>query len=205
MKVVGIVEDIIISAIFAAKRASDDDKYALIHEFSMEQGPRAAFGTAEPLSEYEWDVGRLKFLLRIIAVFDEFSSTLQLLLFPPRRIAARDSLLDRLIDCVDTVDTREFVPMAGLGGGSDLYFRVLTELCSFAYLVQPDQFKRLQIDMVGLVLGQSELWSLLARDWWVCVAQGLGPVFIKSQAAMFVELVSGLWFTMFGLLASVLC
>jgi hypothetical protein len=195
VKAVGIVEDIVVSAMFTATNASEHDKHALIHEFSMAPGPRVAFHTDEPLSEYEWEVGRLKFLLKAFATFDELSQALQLQLYPSKRIAPQDSLLDRLVDCVETIDMREFVPMAGSKSGqesSDLYFRILTELCSFAYLVQPSQFKRLQIDMIGLVLGRSELWSLLARDWWVCIAHRLGPVFTKSQTTVFVELVSDL-------------
>jgi hypothetical protein len=194
VKAVGIVEDIVVSALLSANNISDEDKHALIHEFSMAQGPKAAFNTSQPLSEHEWNVGRLKFLLKTIAMFDEFSPALKSRLYPPKRITARDSLIDRLVDIVDTVDKREFISMAGSTGeqeSSDLYFRVLAELCSFAHLVQPDQFKRMQFDMTELALGQSELWSMLARDWWVCLAQKLGPVFTKCQAVMFVELVSG--------------
>ncbi|KAI8346236.1 hypothetical protein B0O80DRAFT_246524 [Mortierella sp. GBAus27b] len=195
VKAVGIVEDIVVSALLSANIISDEDKHALIHEFSMAQGPKAAFNTSQPLSEHEWNVGRLKFLLKSIAMFDEFSPELKSRLYPPKRITSRDSLIDRLVDIVDTVDKREFISMAGSTGeqeSSDLYFRVLAELCSFVHLVQPDQFKRMQFDMTELALGQSELWSMLARDWWVCLAQKLGPVFTKCQAVMFVELLASL-------------
>ncbi|KAF9982529.1 hypothetical protein BGZ65_002762 [Modicella reniformis] len=115
VKVVGIVEDILVSTILETERASDDDKHAVIHEFSMAPGPRAAFSFAEPLSEYEWDVGRLKFLLKIIGMFDEFPETLQLHLYPPKRIAIQDSLFDRVVDCVDTINTCEFLTTLPLG------------------------------------------------------------------------------------------
>ncbi|KAF8926727.1 hypothetical protein BGZ58_010961 [Dissophora ornata] len=191
VKFVGAVEEVLVSALFGSKGASDDNKRALVHEFAMASEPRAAFDSAEPMSEYEWDVGRLKFLLKTLSIFDELSPVLQLQLYPAQGTSSQGSLLDRIIDCVNAISLREFVPMAFGGAGqenSDLYFRLLSELCTFACLAQPKQFTRLQVNMVGLVLGRSEIWSLIARDWWICMSEKLGQVFTTNQILVLIEL-----------------
>ncbi|KAI8597641.1 hypothetical protein EDD21DRAFT_384924 [Dissophora ornata] len=195
VKFVGAVEEVLVSALFGSKGASDDNKRALVHEFAMASEPRAAFDSAEPMSEYEWDVGRLKFLLKTLSIFDELSPVLQLQLYPAQGTSSQGSLLDRIIDCVNAIGLREFVPMAFGGAGqenSDLYFRLLSELCTFACLAQPKQFTRLQVNMVGLVLGRSEIWSLIARDWWICMSEKLGQVFTTNQILVLIELLISL-------------
>lgn len=192
LKFVDHAEEIVISALFAASAASDEQKRALIHEFAMASGPRAAMDISEPLSGYEWDIGRVKFLLKSISMFDELPSSLQLQLYPSDRTLAQTSILGRIEDCVNTISLSEFVPDPeddSVQEKSDLYFRILAELCLFAFLVQPRQFAQLQVDMMGLVLGQSELWSLIARDWWVCIARKLGHQFTVQQVFVLTELV----------------
>ncbi|KAG0366428.1 hypothetical protein BGZ54_005366 [Gamsiella multidivaricata] len=195
VKFVGHVEEIVVSAMIESKKVTDDEKRALIHEFAMATGPRAAFDCAEPLSDYEWDVGRLKFLLKTISMFDEMTASLQLQLYPPHEGITSASLLNRIVDCVNTVHLSDFVP-GGTDGAvqenSDLYFRILSELCTFAFLIQPKQFARLQVDMVGLLLGRSELWSLVASDWWICIAQKLGQAFTLNQILVLLDLLASL-------------
>ncbi|KAF9207124.1 hypothetical protein BGZ49_001112 [Haplosporangium sp. Z 27] len=165
-KFVNAVEEIIVSALFGSERASDDEKRSLIHEFALASGPRSAFDLGEPLSNYEWDVGRLKFLLKIISIFDEFSPALQLQLYPTHGVLAQESILSKIVDSVDVIGLREFGP--------------------------PKQFAKLQIDMVGLVLAQSELWSMIAEDWWSCVSERLGQEFTMIQVQVLVELLLSL-------------
>ncbi|KAG0013507.1 hypothetical protein BGZ80_011027 [Entomortierella chlamydospora] len=190
-KFVNAVEEIIVSALFGSERASDDEKRALIHEFALASGPRAAIDLGEPLSDYEWDMGRLKFLLKVISIFDEFSPTLQLQLYPTLGTTGPDSILSKIVDCANNIGLREFVPLSVEGAGQengDLYVRILSDLCTFALLLQPKQFAKMQIDMIGLVLAQSELWSLIAEDWWTCISDRLGQDFTTIQVQVLMEL-----------------
>ncbi|KAG0306463.1 hypothetical protein BGZ98_002343 [Dissophora globulifera] len=190
IKFVGAVEDIVVSSLLGSADASDDDKLAVIHEFAVTPGPRFAFDSVEPLSEYEWGVGRLKFLLKTLSMFDELSATLQLQLYP-QELTPHDTLLGKIIDCAEFISVGEFVPVTMDGAGQesgDLYFRVLSELCTFALLLQPKQFARLQVDMIGLVIGRSELWSLIATDWWICSAERLGQAFTTKQVQVLMEM-----------------
>ncbi|KAF9170971.1 hypothetical protein BGX21_007426 [Mortierella sp. AD011] len=190
-KFVNAVEEIIVSGLFGSERAPDDEKRALIHEFALASGPRAAIDLGEPLSDYEWDMGRLKFLLKVISIFDEFSPTLQLQLYPTRGATGPDSILSKIVDCANVIGLREFVPLSVEGAGQengDLYVRILSDLCTFALLLQPKQFAKMQIDMIGLVLAQSELWSLIAEDWWTCISDRLGQDFTTIQIQVLMEL-----------------
>ncbi|KAF9362079.1 hypothetical protein BGX26_004164 [Mortierella sp. AD094] len=194
-KFVNAVEEIIVSALFGSERASDDEKRALIHEFALASGPRAAIDLGEPLSDYEWDMGRLKFLLKVISIFDEFSPTLRLQLYPTRGTTAPDSILSKIVDCANVIGLREFVPLTVEGAGQengDLYVRILSDLCTFALLLRPKQFAKMQIDMIGLVLARSELWSLIAEDWWTCISDRLGQDFTLVQVQVLMELLLSL-------------
>ncbi|KAI1305566.1 hypothetical protein EDD11_004923 [Mortierella claussenii] len=195
VKIVHAAEDIVMGALYVSERASDDERRALVQEFILSPGPRGAFTLTSSLTEYEWDLGRLKFLLKTISLFDEFSPTLQLQLYPFDGAARQASLLDRVVQCVNAIGLREFAPHMADGTnheGGDLYFRVLSELVTFACLLQPKQFSRLQVDMVGLALGQSDLWSLIAKDWWTCISDRLGQSFTTNQVLVFVELLTSL-------------
>ncbi|KAF9116496.1 hypothetical protein BGX27_002168 [Mortierella sp. AM989] len=194
-KFVNAVEDIIVSALFGSEKASDDEKHALIHEFALASGPRTAFDITDPLLDYEWDVGRLKFLLKITSIFDEFSPALQLRLYPVHGGAPLGSILLIIVDCVNSIGVREFGPLTidtvGQENG-DLYFRILSDLCTFAFLLQPKQFTTMQIDMIGLALAKSELWSLIAEDWWTCISDKLGQEFTSIQVEVLMELLISL-------------
>ncbi|KAG0324972.1 hypothetical protein BGZ99_001186 [Dissophora globulifera] len=194
IKFVGAVEDIVVSSLLGSADASDDDKLAVIHEFAVTPGPRFAFDSVEPLSEYEWGVGRLKFLLKTLSMFDELSATLQLQLYP-QELTPHDTLLGKIVDCVEFISVGEFVPVTIDGAGQesgDLYFRILSELCTFAFLLQPKQFARLQVDLIGFVIGRSELWSLIATDWWICAAERLGQAYTTKQVQVLMEMMISL-------------
>ncbi|KAF9914831.1 hypothetical protein BX616_007462 [Lobosporangium transversale] len=182
---VNSVEDLVVSALFASDRIKSGDKSALIYEFSSASGPRNVLPLTQPLTDYEWGQGQLKFLLKLVSIFEEFPLDLQLQLYPIENVPTQESLLDRVVRQADAIVLREFGPPIS---DSDLYFRILSELVTFAYLVQPRQFVKLQIDMIGLVIGHSDLWSLVARDWWCCIADRFGQCFTMNQVRVLTEL-----------------
>ncbi|KAF9189183.1 hypothetical protein BGZ51_009789 [Haplosporangium sp. Z 767] len=196
VKFVNAAEDIVVTALFSSTAMTDDNhKRAAILEFAISPGPRAAFIHGDPLSENDWCVGRLHFLLKIVSIFDEFSPALQLEFYPCKKDLGQESVLTRIVDSVNVMDVKDFITGAVHGKEqehSDVYFRVLSDLCTFACLVQPNQFAKLQVDMVGLVVGGSELWSLIAIDWWTCVSERLGSLFTRTQVAVFIDLITSL-------------
>ncbi|KAF9906518.1 hypothetical protein EC991_000525 [Linnemannia zychae] len=193
MKFVNMVEEVIIGGIFASQTALDEEKRAALQEFAISPGPRAVFDTTDALTEQEWILGRLYFLLKAITLFDEFSPSLQLQLYPVEKNSSYGSLLTRVVDSLRSLDLQEFLPTAVQNSDQDLgdmYTRTLTELVTFSHLVQPSQFAKLQVDMIGLVLGSSELVSLLAVDWWTCVSARFGQSFTTSQTLVLMELIT---------------
>ncbi|KAF9953046.1 hypothetical protein BGZ72_005741 [Mortierella alpina] len=192
LKFVGTVEDIVVPVLLGTHTSSDNDMLAVFHEFSTASGPRSAFPIMEPLTDHEWNLGRLYFLLKTLSIFDEFSPLLQLHLYPLEGSSRRGSLLGRVVDCVTNMDLYEVMSLRTQESeqdSGDLYVRILSDLCTFVHLVQPKQFARLQIDMMGLVLGRSEIWSILAMDWWTCVADSLGQKFTRNQVNVLTTLV----------------
>ncbi|KAF9092074.1 hypothetical protein BGX23_004647 [Mortierella sp. AD031] len=195
MRFVNQVEEIIVSGLFASPTALDEEKCATLQEFSMSPGPRAVFDKSKVLTEQEWILGRLYFLLKTITLFDEFSPSLQLQLYPLERNTGYGSPFMRLVESLRLLDLQEFLPLAAQDSDQeygDVYTRTLSELCTFAHLIQPRQFAKLQIDMIGLVLGHTELLSLLAVDWWTCVSVRFGQDFTTSQVLVLIELLSTL-------------
>ncbi|KAG0207107.1 hypothetical protein BGX28_001583 [Mortierella sp. GBA30] len=195
LKIVSTVEDIVVAALFTAGASSDEEKRFVLQEFSLSSGPRSVFPNMEPLTDHEWDLGRLYFLLKTLSVFDEFSPALQLQLYPTEGPSDRSSLFTRIVECASNMDLCEIMALRLQGieqDNGDLYIRILSELCTFVHLVQPKQFARLQIDMMGLVIGQSEIWSLIAIDWWTCVSENLGQEFVKNQTTVLAQLLSSL-------------
>ncbi|KAG0252034.1 hypothetical protein BG011_007257 [Mortierella polycephala] len=196
IKFVNAAEDIVVTVLFSSTTTTDDNhKRAVILEFAMSPGPHAAFSHGDPLSENDWCVGRLHFLLKTVTIFDEFSPALQLEFYPCRKNLGQESVLTRIIDSVNAMDVKDFIAGAIHGKEqehSDVYFRVLSDLCTFACLVQPSQLAKLQVDMVGLVVGRSELWSLIAIDWWTCVSERLGSLFTRTQVAVLMDLITSL-------------
>ncbi|KAG0278512.1 hypothetical protein BGZ95_003833 [Linnemannia exigua] len=195
MKFVSMVEEVIIGGIFASQAALDEEKYTTLQEFSVSSGPRAVFDTTDALTEQEWILGRLHFLLKTITLFDELSPSLQLQLYPVEKNSSYGSPLTKIVESLRSLDPQEFLPAAIQNSDQDLgdiYTRTLTELVTFAHLVQPRQFAKLQIDMIGLVLGSSELVSLLAVDWWTCISARFGQTFTTSQILVLMELLSTL-------------
>ncbi|KAF9438780.1 hypothetical protein BGZ76_004856 [Entomortierella beljakovae] len=195
VKFVTVIEETIVSALISQEKAYDEYKRSIIHEFALASGPRVAFGITEPLSNFEWNMGRLKFLLKIISIFDEFSPNLQLQLYPTHETSGSESIISGIIECVNTAGLLEFGAVRVEGSGQengDLYFRILSDLCTFAFLLQPKQFAKMEVDMIGLVLGQSKLWSLIAEDWWTCISHKLGQEFIEMQAGVLMNLLVSL-------------
>ncbi|KAG9323161.1 hypothetical protein KVV02_002311 [Mortierella alpina] len=193
LKFVGTVEDIVVPVLLSAYASPDKDMLAVFQDFSTSSGPRAAYSIMECLTDHEWNLGRLYFLLKTLSIFDEFPPSLQLQLYPLEGSSRCGSLLSRLVDCVSNMDLYEVMSLRSQEGeqdSGDLYVRILSELCTFVHLVQPKQFARLQIDMMGLVLGRSELWSMLAIDWWTCMADTLGQEFTRNQVNVLTALVS---------------
>ncbi|KAF9965405.1 hypothetical protein BGZ70_004896 [Mortierella alpina] len=193
LKFVGTVEDIVVPVLLAAQASPDMDVFAVLQEFSTSSGPRAVFPIMEYLTDNEWNLGRLYFLLKTLSLFDEFTPSLQLQLYPLEKSSWRGSLLSRVVDCVSAMDLYEVMSLKSQEGeqdSSDLYVRILSELCTFVHLVQPKQFARLQVDMMGLVLGRSEILSILATDWWSCMADSLGQEFTRKQVNVLTALIS---------------
>ncbi|KAF9575734.1 hypothetical protein EC968_001924 [Mortierella alpina] len=194
LKFVGTVEDIVVPVLLAAHSSPDKDTLAIFYEFSTSSGPRTAFPVMEPLTDHEWNLGRLYFLLKTLSTFDEFSPSLQLELYPEGS-SRHGSLFSKVVDCVSNLDLLEVLSLRSQEGeqdSGDLYVRILSDLCTFVHLVQPKQFARLQVDMLGLVLGRSEIWSMLAMDWWTCMADSLGQEFAKNQVNVLTVLLSSL-------------
>ncbi|KAF9983508.1 hypothetical protein BGZ75_005029 [Mortierella antarctica] len=192
LKFVGTVEDIVVPVLLSAHVSPDKDIVAVFQDFSTSSGPRAASPIMECLTDQEWNLGRLYFLLKTLSIFDEFPPSLQLQLYPLEGSSRCGSLLSRLVDCVSNMDLYEVMSLRSQEGeqdSGDLYVRILSDLCTFVHLVQPKQFARLQVDMMGLVLGRSELWSMLAIDWWTCLADTLGQEFTRNQVNVLTALV----------------
>ncbi|CAO3569392.1 unnamed protein product [Mortierella alpina] len=195
LKFVGAVEDIVVPVLLAPEASPDKDVLAVLQEFSTSSGPRTVFPIMEYLTDQEWNLGRLYFLLKTLSLFDEFTPSLQLQLYPLEGSSRRGSLLSRVVDCVSAMDLYEIMSLRcqeGEQDSSELYVRILSELCTFVHLVQPKQFARLQIDMIGLVLGRSEILSMLATDWWTCMADLLGQEFTRKQINVLTALLSSL-------------
>ena len=193
MKFVNVVEDVIVCGIFSSSAAVDEEKRATLQEFSMSPGPRAVFDTADALTEQEWVLGRLYFLLKTITIFDEFSPSLQLQLYSVEKNPIYGSPVMTIVESLQALDLQEFLPLAAQDYDQeygDVYTRTLSELCTFALLIQPRQFAKLQVDMIGLALGPTEVLSLLAVDWWTCMSARFGQSFTTSQVLVLMELVS---------------
>lgn len=195
MKFVNVVEEVIVAGIFSSQSALDEEKRATLQEFSTSPGPRAVFDNSDALTEQEWILGRLYFLLKTITLFDEFSPALQLQLYPVEKNSNYGSPFTRIVESLRALDLQEFLPLATQDADQDygdVYTRTLTELITFAHLIDPRQFAKLQIDMIGLVLGPTELLSLLAVDWWTCISARFGQSFTTSQVVVLMELLSTL-------------
>ncbi|KAF9155437.1 hypothetical protein BG015_009905 [Linnemannia schmuckeri] len=195
MKFVNVVEEVIVTGIFSSQAALDEDKYATLQEFSTSPGPRAVFDNSDALTEQEWILGRLYFLLKTITLFDEFSPSLQLQLYPIEKNSNYGSPFTRIVESFRALDLQEFLPLATQDADQDygdVYTRTLTDLVTFAHLIEPRQFAKLQIDMIGLVLGSTELLSLLAVDWWTCISARFGQSFTTTQVVVLMELLSTL-------------
>lgn len=192
IKFVNVVEEVIVAGIFSSQLALDEEKRATLQEFSISPGPRAVFDNSEALTEQEWILGRLYFLLKTITLFDEFSPSLQLQLYPVEKNSNYGSPFTRIVESLRALDLQEFLPLATQDADQDygdVYTRTLTELVTFAHLIEPRQFAKLQIDMIGLVLDPTELLSLLAVDWWTCISERFGQGFTTSQVVVLMELV----------------
>ncbi|GJJ73095.1 hypothetical protein EMPS_05453 [Entomortierella parvispora] len=195
-KLVFIIEDIIPLAISKSRTAMEQSKLAVVHEFAVAAGPRVVFlSSAEPLSEQEWRLGRMYYLLKMMTIFEELGEVLQIELYPPVPTDSGTSLLRMLVDCVDgliwenrlypAVETNEL-------DCNHLSLDILTDMSTFAHVLSLKQFNRLQLDMTELALGRSEFWSLLAREWWIGISVRLGPDFTRSRIMSLTELLSTL-------------
>jgi len=193
-KLVSIIEDIIPLAILKSKTATEENKLAVVHEFSVAAGPRVVFlSSAEPLSEQEWRLGRLYYLLKMMTIFEELSDALQTELYPPVQNGSGVSLLRMLVDCVDSLSWDECLYPAAESVEMDrdhLSLDILADLSTFSHALPLKQFNRLQLDMTELVLGRSEFWSLLAREWWIGTSVRLGSDFTRSRVRSLTELVT---------------
>ncbi|KAG0051167.1 hypothetical protein BGZ83_004028 [Gryganskiella cystojenkinii] len=196
LKLVYLIEDIVPLAMFQSKLATDEQRLALIYEFAVAGGPRVVFlSSAEPLSEQEWRLGRVYFLLKTMTIFDEFSPALRLQLFPPEETGSGSSLLRMVVECVDSLAWDEILYPTEASAdhdGDHMSIDIVSDLCTFANLLSERQFIRLQLEMTELVLGRSEFWSILARDWWICLSERLGVDFTRSTIVVLSELLSTL-------------
>ncbi|KAG0036305.1 hypothetical protein BGZ82_004398 [Podila clonocystis] len=184
------IEEQIVSSLIGCTEISDDERYRLLCRLTSTSGSKSVLGALSPLSDKEWNLGRLYIALGILATLDEFSPALQLQVYPVEN-TSDPSILLTLLKCVKALGLPEFVPAFDTDAGSeddDTYLVVLSSLCVFAHLVQPHQFVKMQIDMTGLVLGRSELESSLGRDWWVCMSKELGQEFTVRQVFTLMEL-----------------
>ncbi|KAF9334224.1 hypothetical protein BG006_002550 [Podila minutissima] len=184
------MEEQIVSALIGCTEITDDERYCLLCRLTSASGSRSVLGTLPPLSDKEWNLGRLYIALSILATVDEFSPSLQLQVYPVEN-TPDPSLLLTLLKSIKALGFPEFAPAFDSDADSeddDTYLTVLSSLCLFAHLVQPRQFVKLQIDMTGLVLGHSELESSLGRDWWVCMSKELGQEFTVRQVITLMEL-----------------
>jgi hypothetical protein len=192
-KLVSIVEDIIPLAIFKSKTATDEKRCAVIYEFTVAAGPRVMFlSSAEPLSEQEWKLGCLYFLLKTLAIFEEFSPALQSELYPSDETSTGISLLRMLVDCMDGLGWGHFLYPGSEEADMDcdpLSLDIVVDLCTFTCTLSTSQFRRLQLDMTELAIGRSELWNVLAREWWISIAERLGPEFSQDRIKVLMELV----------------
>ncbi|KAF9306401.1 hypothetical protein BGZ74_006109 [Mortierella antarctica] len=184
------MEEQIVSSLIGCTEITDDERYRLLCRLTSASGSRSVLGTLPPLSDKEWNLGRLYIALSILATTDEYSPSLQLQVYPVDN-TPDPSLLLTLLKSIKALGLPEFAPAFDSDADSeddDTYLTVLSTLCLFAHLVQPRQFVKLQIDMTGLVLGHSELESSLGRDWWVCMSKELGQEFTVRQVITQMEL-----------------
>ncbi|KAG0029037.1 hypothetical protein BGZ81_004196 [Podila clonocystis] len=184
------MEEQIVASLIGCTEITDDERYRLLCRLTSTSGSKSVLGALSPLSDKEWNLGRLYIALGILAAMDEFSPALQLQIYPVEN-TTDPSILLTLLKCIKALGLPEFVPAFDTDAGSeddDTYLAVLSSLCVFAHLVQSQQFVKLQIDMTGLVLGRSELESSLGRDWWVCMSKELGQEFTVRQVFTLLEL-----------------
>ncbi|KAF9579498.1 hypothetical protein BGW38_004220, partial [Lunasporangiospora selenospora] len=194
-KYVGVLEDTIVGGLSSTDGQSEDDTLKVLQEFVVMEGPRMHLDQPTPLSDSEWNVGRVHFILRLLASFDEFSPNIQLQLYPAIDNHFDRTIISRLVEAVGVMDPMDFAVPENNSSEFECdkhYVDILSHLCIFAHLVQPAQFRRLQIDMVGLLLGRYEIWTLISRDWWTCVSERLGPVFTSNQVVVLTELLDTL-------------
>ncbi|KAF9969871.1 hypothetical protein BGZ73_007595 [Actinomortierella ambigua] len=205
VKFIGPLEDVCIGTLLeGAEGASDDEKFEVFYEFCFSGRPNAnQLKDVKPLTAYEWNYGRLHIVLRTMTVFDQFSSDLQLRLFPPsktvrgsadhRGSGSQFSLVTSLVNCLIQLRHDEFVPLMDRKAqqpSEDLYLQVLSDLAIFSLLVQPVQFTTLRVEMLGLLFHTSEVISLLAMDWWRCMADRLGQPFTVEQVLVLSDMLS---------------
>lgn len=184
------LEEQIVCSLIGCTDLTDDERYRLLCHLTSASGSRNV-SEAPPLSDRDWNLGRLYIALAVLTTMDEASPDLQLRLYPVEN-TSDPSLLSTLLKCIKALGLSEFVPAFDADAGSednDTYLTVLSSLCIFSHLLQPRQFIKLQLDMMGLVLGHSELESSLGRDWWVCMSKELGQEFTLRQVFTLMDLV----------------
>lgn len=184
------LEEQIVSSLVGCTDITDDERYHLLRRLTSASGSRNV-SKAPPLSDRDWNLGRLYIALAVLTTMDETSPDLQLRLYPVEN-TSDPCLLSTLFKCIKVLGLPEFVPTFDADAGSednDTYMTVLSSLCIFAHLVQPRQFVKLQLDMMGLVLDHSELESSLGRDWWACMSKELSQEFTVRQVFTLMDLV----------------
>ncbi|KFH66183.1 hypothetical protein MVEG_08284 [Podila verticillata NRRL 6337] len=183
------LEEQIVSSLIGCTDITDDERYRLLRRLTSASGSRNV-SEVPPLSDRDWNLGRLYISLAVLTTMDETSPDLQLRLYPMEN-TSDPCLLSTLLKCIRAVGLPEFVPAFDADAGSednDKYMTVLSSLCIFAHLVQPRQFVKLQLDMMGLVLDHSELEASLGRDWWACMSKDLGQEFTVRQVFTLMDL-----------------
>ncbi|KAF9158932.1 hypothetical protein DFQ26_007096 [Actinomortierella ambigua] len=208
VKFIGPLEDACIGTLLeGAEFASNDEKFEVFYEFCYSGRPNAdQLKGVEPLTPYEWNYGRLHIILRTMTVFEQLPCDLQLRLFPPsktmiggadhhQRPGSRFSLVALLFNCLGQLRQDEFVPLMdrkAQQSSEDIYLQVLSDLTIFSLLVQPAQFTTLRVEMLGWIFHSSEVISLLAMDWWRCMADRLGQSFTVDQVLVLSEMLSAI-------------
>ncbi|KAG0233479.1 hypothetical protein BGW42_007436 [Actinomortierella wolfii] len=205
VKFIGPLEDVCISTLLeGAENASSDEKFEVIYELCYSGQPTTdKIDGIDPLTPYEWNYGQLHIVLRIMTIFDQLSPDLQLRLFPISKITclsepgpgSRFSLISSLVNCIVRLHREEFVPLMDHKAqqpSEDLYLQVLSDITIFSLLVQPEQFLTLRVEMLGLVFHTSEVVSMLAMDWWRCVADRLGQSFTIEQVLLLSEMLGSI-------------
>ncbi|KAG0240460.1 hypothetical protein BGW41_006981 [Actinomortierella wolfii] len=205
VKFIGPLEDVCISTLLeGAENASSDEKFEVIYGLCYSGQPTTdKIDGIDPLTPYEWNYGQLHIVLRIMTIFDQLSPDLQLRLFPLSKITclsepgpgSRFSLISSLVNCIVRLHREEFVPLMDHKAqqpSEDLYLQVLSDITIFSLLVQPEQFLTLRVEMLGLVFHTSEVVSLLAMDWWRCIADRLGQSFTVEQVLLLSEMLGSI-------------